>query len=216
MTQLPGIEKVSKLFSCKTHIYSYNPARVPNHQNNDEGLCMNRRIFLGLALSAVTAPVFARFSSRETPRVLNLRHTHTDETLRIAYRNGDSYQRDALVKLNHFLRDHYSDETTFMDPKLFDLLYDLQTRVNSQECEIEVYSGYRSPQTNANLRRASKRVARNSLHMSGQAIDVSFAGCCNSSLRECAVALSRGGVGYYGNSSSFVHLDTGPVRTWRS
>lgn len=216
MTQLPGIGKLNKLFSCKTHIYSYNPVRVFHHHDNNGGYRMNRRIFLGLALSAVTAPVLARFNTQETTRVLNLRHTHTDETLRIPYRIGDSYQRDALAKLNHFLRDHYTHETTFMDPKLFDLLYDLQTRVNSQECEIEVYSGYRSPETNAQLRRASKRVARNSLHMSGQAIDVSFAGCCNSSLRECAIALSRGGVGYYGNSSSFVHLDTGPVRTWRS
>lgn len=216
MIRLPGIGKLNKFFSCKTQFYSYNPARDHIHHDNEEGYRMNRRIFLGLALSAVTAPVFARFNARETTRVLNLRHVHTDESLRIAYRVGDSYQRDALAKLNLFLRDHHNGETTFMDPKLFDLLYDLQNRVNTLECEIDVYSGYRSPQTNASLRRASKRVARNSLHMSGQAIDVSFAGCCNSNLRECAIALSQGGVGYYGNSSSFVHLDTGPVRTWRS
>lgn len=177
---------------------------------------MNRRYFLGLALSAATAPAFAKFNAREDTRVLNLRHVHTDEKLRIAYRVGDSYRRDALAKLNHFLRDHRTDETTFMDPKLFDLIYDLQTRVNSRECEIDVYSAYRSPRSNASLRKASKRVARNSLHITGQALDVSFVGCGNASLRESAIALSRGGVGYYGNSSSFVHLDTGPVRTWRS
>ena len=177
---------------------------------------MNRRYFLGLALSAATAPAFAKFNAREDTRVLNLRHVHTDEKLRIAYRVGDSYRRDALAKLNHFLRDHRTDETTLMDPKLFDLIYDLQTRVDSQECEIDVYSAYRSPRSNAMLRQASKRVARNSLHITGQALDVSFVGCGNASLREGAISLSRGGVGYYGNSSSFVHLDTGPVRTWRS
>jgi uncharacterized protein YcbK (DUF882 family) len=102
-----------------------------------------------------------------------------------------------------------------MDPKLFDLLYDLQGRIHGEECEIEVFSGYRSPNSNAQLRRASKRVARNSYHISGMAIDVSFEGCSNSRLREAAIDLGRGGVGSYGRSS-FIHLDTGPVRTWRA
>jgi uncharacterized protein YcbK (DUF882 family) len=177
---------------------------------------MNRRYFLGLALSAITAPAFAKKNASNKAHVLALRNVHTDEKLSIVYRVGDSYKRDALCKLNNFLRDHRSGEAIPMDPKLFDLLHDLQTNVNSEECEIEVYSGYRSPATNASLRRASSRVARNSLHIIGQAVDVSFEGCCNASLRESAIALSRGGVGYYGNSSSFVHLDTGPVRTWRS
>jgi uncharacterized protein YcbK (DUF882 family) len=176
---------------------------------------MNRRYFLGLALSAVTAPAFATKISSDKARLLCLRNAHTDERIRITYRIGASYQRDSLAKLNHFLRDHRNGESTYMDPKLFDILYDLQGRIHGEECEIEVFSGYRSPNSNAQLRRASKRVARNSYHISGKAIDVSFEGCSNSRLREAAIDLGRGGVGSYGRSS-FVHLDTGPVRTWRA
>lgn len=176
---------------------------------------MNRRYFLGLALSAIATPAFATKRTSDKSRILQLRNAHTDERLRLTYRIGDSYQRDALAKLNHFLRDHRNGESTYMDPKLFDLLYDLQNRIHGEECEIEVFSAYRSPNSNAKLRRASKRVARNSFHISGKAIDVTFEDCSSSRLRESAIALSRGGVGTYGRSS-FVHLDTGPVRTWRA
>jgi uncharacterized protein YcbK (DUF882 family) len=176
---------------------------------------MNRRYFLGLALSAITAPALAKKKTDDKARILTLRHLHTDEKLRIAYRVGDSYQRDALAKLNRFLRDHRTNESTAMDPKLFDLLHDLQRRVDQPADEIEIYSGYRSPKSNANLRRASRRVARNSLHITGQALDVSFAGTSNSKVRDTAIAMSRGGVGYYGKGS-FIHLDTGPVRAWRA
>lgn len=175
---------------------------------------MNRRYFLGLALSAIAAPAFAK-KNNDKARILSLRQMHTDERIRVTYRVGDNYQRDALAKLNRFLRDHRTEQTTYMDPKLFDLLYDLQDQVHGEECEIEVYSAYRSPISNASLRKTSKRVARNSYHIIGKAVDVSFEGCSNSHLRESAIAMSRGGVGSYGKSS-FVHLDTGPVRVWRA
>jgi uncharacterized protein YcbK (DUF882 family) len=176
---------------------------------------MNRRHFLGLALSAAAAPAFAKYKNNNEPRILSLRHMHTDETIRIAYRKGDHYQRDALEKLNKFMRDHRTNESAAMDPRLFDLLYDLQVRAGHPDAEFEIYSAYRSPRTNAMLRRTSRRVARRSLHMSGKAVDVHLAGCSNRRARDSAVALSRGGVGYYARSS-FLHVDTGPVRTWRA
>lgn len=176
---------------------------------------MNRRHFLGLALSAVATPAFAKNKKNDHARILTLRHLHTDEKVRVAYRIGDHYQRDALHKLDKFLRDHRTDETAAMDPKLFDLLYDLQTRAGEPHGEFEIFSAYRSPQTNAMLRRTSRRVARRSLHMSGKALDIRLCGCSNRKVRDSAIALSRGGVGYYPRSS-FVHLDTGPVRAWRA
>jgi uncharacterized protein YcbK (DUF882 family) len=175
---------------------------------------MNRRHFLGLALSAAVAPAFAKTRNNDQPRILTLRQLHTDERLRIAYRIGDHYQRDALQKLNRLLRDHRTDETVAMDPRLFDLLYDLQMRAGHPDAEFEIFSAYRSAKTNAMLRRASRGVARRSLHMDGKAIDIRLSGCSNRRVKDAAIALRRGGVGYYPRSS-FVHVDTGPVRTWR-
>jgi uncharacterized protein YcbK (DUF882 family) len=131
------------------------------------------------------------------------------------YRIGDHYQRDVLHRLNRFLRDFRTGEATVMDPKLFDLLYDLQYRAGNPEGEFEIFSAYRSPETNAMLRRTSGGVARRSLHISGKALDIRLRGCSNRAVRDRAIAMHRGGVGYYPRSS-FVHLDTGPVRAWRA
>jgi uncharacterized protein YcbK (DUF882 family) len=176
---------------------------------------MNRRHFLGLALAAAAAPAFAKTRHGNQPRILTLHHLHTEERLTVAYRIGDHYRRDALQELNRLLRDHRTDETTAMDPRLFDLLYDLQRRTGHPDAEIEVFSAYRSPKTNAMLRRTSRGVARKSLHMSGKAIDIRLSGCSNRRVKDTAIALGRGGVGYYPRSS-FVHVDTGPVRSWRA
>jgi uncharacterized protein YcbK (DUF882 family) len=176
---------------------------------------MNRRHFLGLALSAAAAPAFAKRNNGKEPRILTLRHMHTDERVSIAYRKGDRYQRDALEKLNRFMRDHRTNDKAAMDPQLFDLLYDLQVRAGHPDAEFEIFSAYRSPRTNAMLRRTSRRVARRSLHMSGKAVDIHLAGCSNRKARDLAISLGRGGVGYYPRSS-FLHVDTGPVRNWRA
>jgi len=175
---------------------------------------MKRRDFLGLALSAAAAPAIAAKQNR-TPRVLSLYNLHTNERVEVTYRIGDHYQRDALRKLNELLRDHRDGEVTVMDPRLFDILYDLQRRARRPDAQYEIFSGYRSPSTNAMLRRKSRRVAKRSLHMSGKAIDLRLCGCCNRTAKDMAIAMARGGVGYYPRSS-FIHLDTGPVRTWRA
>ena len=159
---------------------------------------MNRRQFLGLALSTAALPAFARSHRNSSQaRILTLKHLHTDEKIRVAYRIGDRYQRDALHKLNRFLRDFRTGDVAAIDPKLFDLLHDLQARTGDPEAEFEVLSGYRSPGTNAMLRRTSRRVAKHSLHMSGKAIDIRLCGCSLHQVRDSAIALERGGVGYY-------------------
>ncbi|QGU32568.1 YcbK family protein [Thermochromatium tepidum] len=178
---------------------------------------MNRRYFLGVALSTVAAPVTASsfFSRRPTerPRVLSFRHLHTDDLIEVTYRIGDTYQRSALQRLNYFLRDFRTGEVAPIDPRLFDILYDLKLSLGDPDARFDLISAYRSPSSNAQLRKTSGGVARNSLHMRGQAVDVRLPDLSTRLLRDAAVALERGGVGYY-RRSDFVHLDTGEVRTW--
>jgi uncharacterized protein YcbK (DUF882 family) len=175
---------------------------------------MHRRHFLQLALSVAATPALAA-NRNQPPRSLFLHHLHTNEEIEVTYRIGDYYQRDALRRLNNFLRDHHNDEISVIDPKLFDLLYELQRRARGGSGLFEIFSAYRSPSTNSMLRRSSRRVAKNSLHMNGKAVDIRLRGCSNRQARDLAVSLGKGGVGYYPRSN-FIHLDTGPVRTWRA
>jgi len=179
---------------------------------------MNRRVFLGagvgvgLSLSGVPAIAKSR-SVRERERVLSMRHLHTDERLTLTYRIGDHYQRDALQRLNHFLRDFRTGDVTPIDPQLFDLLHDVKRYLGHEDGTFEIIGGYRSPHTNAMLRRTSSGVARKSLHMTGQAMDIRLGEMPTRRVRDAALSLARGGVGYY-SRSDFVHVDTGRVRRW--
>lgn len=175
---------------------------------------MNRRYFLGALLAAATAPVLAK-STADRPRQLSFHNLHTDERISVVYRIGDRYQRSALGQLNQFFRDVRTGASAPMDPQLYDLLYDVKDYLGDPDARFEVVSAYRSPQTNAMLRKSSNGVARNSLHLRGQAMDVRFPDLSLRLLRDAALDLSRGGVGYY-PSSDFVHLDTGSVRQWRA
>jgi uncharacterized protein YcbK (DUF882 family) len=173
---------------------------------------MNRRYFLGLALSAIATPALAG-KKKEHARVLSFHHLHTDEKISLTYRIGDRYQRAALHKLNHFLRDFRTNDVTVMDPQLFDLLFDINHRLGDPQGVFEVVCGYRCPRTNARLRRASRGVAKHSLHLTGQAVDIRHKDVSTRSIRDSALALRQGGVGYYPRSD-FVHVDTGSVRRW--
>ena len=173
---------------------------------------MNRRYFLGLALSAAAIPVYARKHYNQ-PRTLSLHHLHTEKRIEVVYRIGDSYKRDALRKLNEFLSDFRTGDVAAIDPKLFDQLYHIDQRLGFPSGSIEILSAYRSPRTNAMLRKASRGVARNSLHMSGKALDIRFSGTSTRRVRDSAIALRSGGVGFY-SGSDFVHIDTGSVRRW--
>ena len=173
---------------------------------------MNRRNFLGLALFAVAIPAQAKKQNKQ-PRVLSLHHLHTEKKIEVVYRIGDNYQRDALHKLNRFLGVCRTGDVAPIDPKLFDLLYSISRRLGSSGGAFEILSAYRSPRTNAMLRKTSRRVARNSLHMSGKALDIRFSGASTRRIRDSAIALRAGGVGFY-SRSDFVHVDTGAVRRW--
>jgi uncharacterized protein YcbK (DUF882 family) len=135
--------------------------------------------------------------------------------LEIVYRRGDTYLPAALAQLDHFLRDHRTGDVHHFDPRLFDLLHDLTGSVNHSTGEINVICGYRTPWSNEFLRTRSAHtsVARHSLHMQAEAIDIRLPGIPTSQLRDAALRLHRGGVGYY-PASDFVHVDVGRVRRW--
>lgn len=162
---------------------------------------------LGL-LGAWAAPVRAAAA-----RSLSLVHTHTHERLDIVYQVGTDRVASALTAVNRFLRDHYSGEVGVIDPEVLDQLHALRLALGTQQ-PFEVISGYRCPATNAQLRaRGGGGVAQRSLHMDGRAIDLRVPGTALADLRDAALSLKAGGVGYYARER-FVHLDSGRVRRW--
>jgi uncharacterized protein YcbK (DUF882 family) len=144
---------------------------------------------------------------------LRLYHTHTAESLDVVYRQGNHYVPEAMAQLDYFLRDHRTGDVRHFDPRLFDLLSDLTASVGLPDGEIDVVCGYRTPWSNAYLRQHSRGVARHSLHMQAEAIDIRVPGVSTRQLQVAALALHRGGVGYYAQSQ-FVHVDVGSVRRW--
>ena len=174
---------------------------------------INRRRFLavtGAAAATVAAgPTFAKVGNART---LKMRNLHTGERLNAAYWSGGSYDSAGLKQFNRLLRDHRANEVTRMDPKLFDIVYKLKQKLNYNG-EVEIISGYRSEKTNAKLRAAGRGVARRSYHTRGMALDIRMPGVSLAKLRQAALDLKAGGVGYY-PKSNFVHVDTGPVRRW--
>lgn len=155
------------------------------------------------------APRASRAALR--PRALAFSQLHTGERLEVVYAEQGHYLPEALEHLDHLLRDHRTGEVHPIDPALFDLLYDVREATGGGV--FEVISGYRSPATNQMLRAHSGGIAQNSLHLQGKAIDVRLRRVETRLLRRAALALRRGGVGYY-PGPDFVHLDTGRVRFW--
>jgi uncharacterized protein YcbK (DUF882 family) len=147
-----------------------------------------------------------------SPRSLSLVNVNTQEALTVTYWSDGAYHRDALNKLNHFLRDSQNNAETEMDPLLFDVLWHTMN-ICGYGGTIEVLSAYRSPTTNAWLASVSRGVARDSQHMNGNAMDIRFPGVPVFKIRQAARSLQMGGVGFYPRSG-FVHLDTGPIRYW--
>jgi uncharacterized protein YcbK (DUF882 family) len=153
-------------------------------------------------------------SAEGDTRTLSFHHLHTGETITIAYKRDGRYDDAALKKLDWFMRDWRREESTRMDPKLFDILWEAYREVGGKK-PIEVICGYRAPGTNAMLRARSSGVAQNSNHVTGQAMDFAIPGVDLEKLREVGLRLQRGGVGFYPTSGSpFVHMDTGTVRHW--
>lgn len=146
------------------------------------------------------------------PRTLSLFNLHTGEKLRATYFESGEYVPDALEAMNHLLRDFRTGDIHPIAPSLLDLVTTLQSRVEATQT-VHVISGYRSPFTNAALHERSRGVATHSLHMKGQAMDIRIPGVELAHLRNAALDLQRGGVGYY-PASDFVHVDIGRVRRW--
>jgi uncharacterized protein YcbK (DUF882 family) len=136
-----------------------------------------------------------------------------EKLIQVPFWTNGSYLPDAMIEIAHLMRDMRSGEVRPVDPGLLDLLYDLGQTLETAS-PFQIVCGYRSPSTNAILRAHSARVARHSLHMEGRAIDIRLDRGGANNLRRAALALERGGVGYY-PGAGFVHVDTGPVRTWR-
>jgi uncharacterized protein YcbK (DUF882 family) len=178
---------------------------------------MNRRHFLKLGLAAagtmlVPWPALAKIPA-PTERTLSLYNTHTGEHLHQAvYWYKGAYQRETLQQINYLLRDHRTNEVKIIDPNLLDILHTMRNKM-PVDAPFEIISGYRSPATNRALQGRSNGVAKQSLHMVGQAMDIRLPGVPLAKLRKTAASIKKGGVGYY-PQSNFVHVDTGRVRYW--
>jgi len=179
----------------------------------------SRRAFLAglggtVAALAVPAPAIAAVAARaggET-RSISFEHLHTGERLHATYWTEGAYDRAALTSIDHILRDFRTGDVHAIEPQLLDVLHVIQTELGT-DAPYQVIGGYRSPATNNMLRARSSGVAQHSLHMDGRAIDVRIPGFDCAVLREAAIDLRLGGVGYY-KSSNFVHIDTGRPRYW--
>ena len=147
-------------------------------------------------------------------RTITLHHIHTGEDITITYKRDGRYDDAAIKKLDWFLRDWRRGEATDMDPRLIDLVWEVQRETGTKE-PVQVVCGYRSPSTNAMLRRRSEGVARYSQHILGRAMDFYVPGISLEQVREIGLRLARGGVGFYPESGSpFVHMDVGGIRMW--
>ena len=179
---------------------------------------MNRRDFLKFGLitgfcGLVPKSFGSIVNSYFQTRTLYFYNTHTGEFLKeIFYENG-RYNKEGLKNIFYILRDFRNNEIAEIDIKLIDTLYILTKTLEVNNRPINIISGYRSPKTNNLLRELSSGVAKNSLHMQGKAIDINISGVPLHILRDAAISLKAGGVGYY-LSSNFVHIDTGRIRYW--
>ena len=177
---------------------------------------INRRKFLHYSSAATVASIFSplihantKLTSEKTLSFINL---HTDEALSCCYWADGKYNPSGLAEINHILRDHRANEMIDIDTKLLDLLYILHQAVDSNS-PFHVISGYRSPYTNNKLRKQDKGVAKRSLHMQGKAIDIRLPDVELKHLRDTAISLQAGGIGYY-SKSNFIHIDIGKPRSW--
>lgn len=189
---------------------------TPPRFMSEQKLSRRHLIKIGILTTTATvfpAPLFAAIERTLTPkRTLSFFNTHTAETLDVCYFSNGNYSPSALAMINAIMRDHRTGEIKAIATGLLDVLHAISSIVATEE-PFHIISGYRSPASNAKLRRRSRNVAASSLHMLGQAIDIRIPGCRTAHLRYVAVRLKAGGVGYY-RKSDFVHVDTGRVRYW--
>ena len=170
--------------------------------------------FGAVLLCAAPWPAWAKqLLDNRSERFLSLYNTHTGEKLsKVVYWQRGIYLRESLRDIDYLLRDHRTDETMRIDAGALDVMFALREKFPVGK-PFEIISGYRSPETNRTLRKASSGVAKTSFHTRGQAVDLRLPGVPLNKLRTAALQMKRGGVGYY-PKSDFIHIDTGPVRSW--
>ncbi len=177
----------------------------------------DRRGFIknGLLFTAALGfwtPELALAAGHEPGREISFKNAHTGEKFNGSYWEDGKYLPDAFGDLKRVMRDFRTGEQYPIDPRLIDVLFVLKEKVRNNN-PYSLFSAYRSPKTNEKLRRRSEGVARNSLHMQGQAADINLPGTRLINVEKAALKLRIGGVGFY-PKSGFVHIDTGRVRSW--
>jgi uncharacterized protein YcbK (DUF882 family) len=180
------------------------------------GAAFTHRIAVFVLLLAAALPVFSATEAAAEDKTLKLYFVHTGEKAVITFKRNGRFDQKGLTQINEFLRDWRRNQPTKMDPRLFDLVWEVYRRSGATDY-IHVVSAFRSPETNGMLRTRSRNtgVAKNSQHMLGKAMDFYIPGVKLSTLRGLAMQMQVGGVGYYPTSGSpFVHLDVGGVRAW--
>jgi uncharacterized protein YcbK (DUF882 family) len=180
------------------HVIHPKRSRKPEHAHAFERPAHRRN----------TAPYLHTFEHK----TLSFEHTHTGDRLKLTYFERGRYIKEALHEINYLLRDFRTDAIHPIDTALLDQLFALKQTLGVNK-PFHIISGYRSPSTNAQLRQHSHGVAEHSFHMQGRAIDIRIEDISSKTVRNAALAIAQGGVGYYPRDN-FVHLDTGRFRTW--
>jgi len=180
---------------------------------------LSRRKFIGFMLCAGMSGIFpksvlAAIDEVTTPeRSLSLHNPHTKDNFNGIYWRNGKYVSASLKSINHIMRDFHAHDIKQIDTHLLDLLYGISIKLKPGK-PFQVISGYRSPETNAKLRKYGKGAAKNSYHIQGKAVDIRLPGYRTSALRRAAYKMKSGGVGYYPHQR-FVHIDVGPIRYWK-
>lgn len=199
------------------------PAIIPAKKHSTEAPVSDANVFnpqrrlftagLGMGLGALacgSAPALALLEAPE--RRLRLANAHTWEKLDIVYWADGEYIPESMAEINHLMRDHRANRAKAMDVDLIDQLFTLVSLLETKE-RVHILSGYRTPETNARLRKYSSGVAKYSLHMEARALDINIPTVRSKTIQRSAIAMKAGGVGYY-PGPGFVHIDTGEVRSW--
>jgi uncharacterized protein YcbK (DUF882 family) len=186
---------------------------------SNNGVDLGRRHILKMGALGLLASLCPSIGLAKTPswrspeKSLSLYNTHTEESLETVYWIEGRYLDEPLAEIDYIMRDHRTGEIKSIDPRLLDLLDSIKKRLGVKQ-PFHIISGYRSPETNALLRKIDKGVACKSLHIKGKAVDIRLPDIELSALRKVSMGLRRGGVGYY-PKSEFVHVDLGRPRYWK-
>ena len=184
--------------------------------SNAKTVQISRRSFLKKSAVMAGGAIITQqelFADNSNVKTLKLHNVHENKTYRAEFYEKDCYKLRGLFEVNKAFIDYRAKEITRIDVDLINLLYDINLHVGLDK-EFNIISGYRSEKTNTKLRRSMSGVAKESYHITGQAVDIYMPGVSLRKLRDTAIGLKSGGVGYY-PGSNFVHVDVGPVRSWR-